>query len=221
MTTRTSYTEEPPKLADLIDQLGGVPLDRIWAPPAPGSATEEDLLEAHRHPGGKLVELVDGVLVEKAVGTKEALLGGVIVQLLWNYVQEHDLGQVLPADGMLRLEPGLVRIPDVSFVPWEQIPDETMPKEAVASLVPALAVEVLSPKNTRGEIDRKLRDLFLAGTRLVWVIDPKSQTARVYTSPTDSRKVSRKGALDGGKVLPGFRLPLADLFARLERRKKK
>ena len=120
---------------------------------------------------------------------------------------------------MLRLEPGLVRIPDVSFVPWENIPGERIDMEQpIASLVPALAVEVLSPSNTKAEIDRKLKEYFFAGTRLVWVIDPRKQAARVYTSPENFKRVGSTGTLDGGSVLSGFRLPLAELFARSRRR---
>src|SRR5262245_26385476 len=166
-------------LAELMDRIGNVPLERIRMTPPPGLATERDLLRALRKPENKLLELVDGVLVEKAAGTREALLGGIIVQLLWNYVEEHDLGQVLPAGGLLRLAPGSVRVPDVSFISWNQLPAGDLPADAIASLYPDLAIEVLSKGNTRGEIDRKLRDCFFAGTRLAWVINPKTQTADV------------------------------------------
>jgi Uma2 family endonuclease len=213
MTTRTSYTEEPPKLADLIDQLGGVPLDRIWAPPAPGTATEEDLLKAHRHPRGKLVELVDGVLVEKAVGTREGFLGGLIVIRVGLYLRQHKIGRVLPGDALLRLMPGLVRGPDVSFISKKQLPGGKFPRTAFASLYPDLAVEVLSKGNTAGEIQRRLRDFFLSGTRLAWVIDPKKETAKVYHAPDEVRLVGKADTLDGEDVLPGFTLSLEELFA--------
>jgi len=184
--------------------------------PPPGTATEEDLIVASR----PVVELVDGVLVEKAVGTREALLAGEVLRLVGNFVAEQDRGVVLPPDGMLRLEPGVVRIPDVSFIPWDRIPGGRMPDEPIASLVPDLAVEVLSEGNTRKEIDRKLREYFFAGARLAWVIDPRKQTARIYTSPTEYRHVGKGGNLEGGAVLPGFRLHLPDLFARLEQRRR-
>jgi Uma2 family endonuclease len=82
-----------------------------------------------------------------------------------------------------------------------------------------LAVEVLSRGNTKKEIDRKLRDFFKAGVRLAWVIQPKTQTAEVYTSPTKPRHVGKDQSLDGGDVLPGFTLSLKDLFARTKRRR--
>ena len=75
-----------------------------------------------------------------------------------------------------------------------------------------LAVEVVSRKNTKAEIARKLDEYFAAGTSLAWVVEPKTQTVRVYTSPRDW-VVKRIGdVLDGGAVLPGFQLLVRDVF---------
>jgi Uma2 family endonuclease len=81
-----------------------------------------------------------------------------------------------------------------------------------------MAVEVLSEGNTVGEMRRKLRDYFQAGVRLVWYIDPATRTAEVYTAPEQRHVVTEQGILDGGDVLPGFRLPLGELFSRAEGR---
>jgi Uma2 family endonuclease len=205
---------EPDNLAELLRRLGGVPLARIRLKPPPGTATEKDVLRAYSGINRRLCELVDGVLVEKAVGTQEALLASILVELLWGHVRPRRLGLVLGADGMLRLMPGLVRIPDVSFISRKQLPGGRLPKQAIAHLVPDLAVEVLSKGNTPKEIDRKLRDYFINGTTLVWVIRPKTETADVYTSPTDRRHIDKEGALEGDPVLPGFSLPLTELFGR-------
>jgi Uma2 family endonuclease len=220
MTTETE-PEAPETVADLVESLGGIPLERIRMRPLPGTATEKDVIAEREGPMRRLCELIDGVLVEKPMGTRESLLAGVIVQVLGSFVDERDLGIVLGADGILRLFPGVVRIPDVCFIPWEQIPNEEVTDEPIAPFFPDLAVEVLSPSNTRREIDRKLRDYFLAGTRLVWVIQPKTQTAQVYTSPTDSRRIARTGSLQGDPVVPGFSLPLSDLFSRTRSRRKR
>jgi Uma2 family endonuclease len=118
---------------------------------------------------------------------------------------------------MLTLFPGRVRIPDVSFIPWEQIPGQEWPDEPIPEIPPDLAVEVLSPSNTPGEIRLKIREYFQAGTRLVWVIDPKKQNARAYTAPESSRLVGKSGSLDGGGVLPGFLLSLPSLFGVLRK----
>ena len=151
---------------------------------------------------------------------KEAYLAGILIGLIWDYLKTHDLGIVTPGDCQIRFRIGLVRIPDVSFIPWSRIPGEVVPDEPIPRIIPTLTVEVLSRSNTPAEIDRKIRDYFSAGVKLAWVIDPRSETAGVYTSPTRSKELSSTGTLDGGKVLPGFKLPLADLFAATRRRKK-
>src|SRR5688572_8677213 len=129
-------------LADLIHDIGDVPLERIPASPAPGTATEADVLAALEAADKRLYELVDGVLVEKAMGYYESMLAGILVQLLWHYLDQEDLGIVLPADGALRLMPGLIRIPDVSFIAWERFPDRRLPRDPIPDLAPDLAVEV-------------------------------------------------------------------------------
>jgi Uma2 family endonuclease len=208
-------------MAEVMERIGDVPLERIRWRPAPGTATEKDVIAALNAPNKRLCELVDGVLVEKAMGTREALLGGEILRLIGNFVVAEGLGVVLPADGALRLMPGLVRIPDVSFIPWGSIPGERFSDAALASYIPDLAVEVLSRTNTKKEIARKLRDYFLTGTRLVWAIEPRTQTAKVYTAPDECRSVGKSGRLDGGIVLPGFSISMTELFACTARRRKK
>jgi Uma2 family endonuclease len=213
-------SRNPPRFdnfAELLHQLGDVPLERIRLEAPPGTATEKDVLAAERQPRKHLCELIDGVLVEKVMGTPEALLAIILGRLLGNFVEQEKLGLVLGADGMLRLFPGHVRIPDVSFISWKRLPDGQLPKESIASVVPNLAVEVLSPGNTKKEMDRKRRDYFAAGVELVWVIDPKSQTAKAYTSPGDVERIGKTGSLDGGAMLPGFRLPLREIFSRTKR----
>ena len=208
----------PESFADLHRRLGGVPLERIRLKPAPGTATEDDLLSLH----GRLCELIDGVLVEKPVGDRESLLAYYLGRRMGDIVDPNDLGVLLGADGYFRLGGKQLRAPDASFTPWSSFPQEgEIPEEAYWSVAPALAVEVLSPDNTVAEMDRKIGEFFAEGTKLFWVIDPESKTAKVYTSPKRFRELDESGALDGGKVLPGFKLPLADLFAATKRRKKK
>lgn len=206
-------TGRPETLADLLKQLGKVPLRRIRFWPPLGTATEADVIAAREAPERRLFELVDGVLIEKALGTKESLIAAYLVHVLWQFVRPRRLGVVLGADGMLRLLPHLVRIPDVSFISRARLNDPALVATAIAALVPDLAVEVLSESNTRTEIKRKLRDYFRAGTRLVWVIDPKEENARICTSRTKVRRIDKDGILDGEDVLPGFRLSLAKLFS--------
>lgn len=207
--------------ADVLRRIGDVPPERIRLRPAPGTATEQDVTAALEGPEKRICELVDGVLVEKAAGSKEGLLASLIAHLIWSVLDEEDLGVVVPGDGPLRLKIGLVRVPDVSFISWDRIPGGVFPDDPIAALVPDLAVEVLSESNTKSEMERKLRDYFEAGVRLVWFIQPRTQTAAVYTSPTKLRRVGKDGSLTGNDVLPGFTMSLKELFARAQRRQRK
>lgn len=203
-------------LADLLTHLGDVAPERVWLHPAPGTATEEDVLKVHDH-GGSLCELVDGVLVEKAMGFRESFLAAALIVILGDFVKRHNLGLVTGADGMLRLAPGLVRIPDVAFVAWQRLPQHRVPTDPIPSLAPDLAVEVLSPGNTAREMARKCQEYFAAGTRLVWLVDPRTYTVTVYTTAVDPTVLDVEQTLEGGTVLPGFTLPVRELFAELER----
>ena len=204
--------------ADLLDELGGIPPSRVRLRPAPGRATEKDVIRIKAQEK-RLFELVDGVLVEKAMGARESFLAVHISFLLKVFLQENDLGAVLGADGMLQLRPRLVRIPDVSFISWDQIPGGEFPSKPIPDLYPDLAVEVLSPSNTPREIERKLSEYFAAGCRLAWIVDPKTRTADVYTATDECQHLRPTQSLDGGDVLPGFKLPLKELFASTRRRR--
>jgi Uma2 family endonuclease len=203
-------------VAELLKKLGGIPAERVLLDPPPGTATEKDVLEVERREG-RICELVDGVLVEKAMGLPESFLALRIAFFLQLFLEQHKTGFLGGADGTLRLWPGLVRIPDISFISWDQLPTRKIPKKAIPELYPDLAVEVLSRKNTKTEIDRKLHEYFRSGTRLAWVVDPRKRLVRVYTAPEQFRIVKEDDTLDGGEVLPGLSLPLREVFAQLEK----
>lgn len=208
-------------IAELLDQLGGIPAHRVLLKPAPGTATEEDVLKALARPRKRICELIDGTLVEKDMSTKEGFLSGFILRRMGNFAEDEELGMVFPGDAHLRLRAGLVRIPDVYFIPWDRIPNGELPDDPIASLAPELAVEVITPNNTNREIGKKLEDYFAAGCKLAWIIDPQTKSAKVYTSAKRFKEIDETGILDGGKVLPGFKLSLAELFASTKRPKKK
>jgi Uma2 family endonuclease len=202
-------------LADLLERLG-VPAKRVRYCPAPGTATEADVLRNERREN-RLCELVDGVLVEKPMGYSESLLAVELARLIKNFVLPLNLGVVSGSDGMIRLFPGLVRIPDVAFSSWQRFPDGQVPKDPIPDLVPDLAIEVLSESNTPAEMTRKLQEYFAAGVRLVWIVDPDVRTVAVHTSPGQLVVLGESDAIDGGAVLPGFSLELRDLSSDLDR----
>jgi Uma2 family endonuclease len=190
----------------------GVPAERLLLHPRPGMATEEDLLYFNQH-GDRRCELIEGVLVEKAMGFREAFLAGVLLHLLTEFVNKHKLGVVLPPDATMRLFPGLVRLPDVSFFSWDRLPGGEFPDTPVPAVAPDLAAEVVSKGNTRKEMVRKVGEYFRSDVRLVWLIYPRKRLVEVYTSPKEKQMIREGQLLDGGQVLPGFSLRLSELFA--------
>jgi Uma2 family endonuclease len=210
---------KPETLADLLDALGDIPPYRVRFHPLPGMATQKDVLAARMSPKRQLYELVDGVLVEKAMGYKESILALFLGWKLAEFVDARDLGVVAGEAGLVRLVAGLVRIPDVSFVSWDRLAGQKIPDDPIPDLAPDLAVEVLSPGNTPKEMQRKIQEYFAAGVRLVWIVDPVKRTVAVYTAPDQLTVLTEDQTLDGGAVLPGFTLPLRQLFARAGRRR--
>ena len=205
------------RVSDLLRSLG-VPANRVVLDPAPGTATVRDLVRFNdTKPNGRLYELVDGTLVEKETGLRESFIAGALVEWLRVFSRENgNLGMVLGADGNLRLFKKTCRTPDVSFTSWDRLPGRKVPDDPVPHLAPDLAVEVLSRGNRPGEMKRKLKDYFRADVRLVWYVDPKSRTVTVFTSPTESVELGPDETLDGGDVLPGFEVKVADFFAELQ-----
>jgi Uma2 family endonuclease len=201
-------------IADLIEQLGGISPRRIRAHPPPGTATERDVTRIERREQ-RLYELVDGVLVEKAMGFTESVLAMGLVGYLMEYLRRKDRGILAGEGGTLRLMPGLVRIPDISFVSWERLPGRKLPMVPIPGLAPDLAVEVLSKGNTAGEMARKLKEYFLAGVRLVWFVDLRRRTVTVYTAPDQRLVLAEDDTLGGGDVLPGVAISLRELFAKV------
>jgi Uma2 family endonuclease len=130
------------------------------------------------------------------------------------FVEEHDLGEVFGAETgfLVETDPDTVVGADAAFVSRERLASvETF--EKFFPFAPDLAIEVLSPGNTVNEIDEKINFYFAANARAVWVFNPKRRTVAVYSSPFDVRILSEQDALEGGDVLPQFRLDLAKLFA--------
>lgn len=201
-------------VADLLHRLGDVPPDRVRFDPVPGTATIADLL----NPENEGCELVDGTLVEKAVGWEESFLAVWLATLLNQFVVPRNLGAVTGEAGFIELPPGgPVRGPDVAFTSWGRMAGRTRPTDPIPQLASDLVVEVLSPSNTPREMARKRDEYFRAGVGLVWEIDPRARTVRVYTGPNQFQDLTAADTLTGGTVLPGFTLPLGQLFAELDR----
>ncbi len=212
--TGTAPTNGWLTVADALRGLGGVSPRRVRLRPPPGTATEADLIRIQTHEK-RHYELVDGVLLEKIMGAPQACITSDLVFAVKLYLRDNDIGFVMTPDGPTRLLKGLVRLPDLSFFSWARMPTKEYPATPIIDVVPNLAAEVLSEGNTRKEMARKLKEYFLAGVEAVWVIDPFKRTVAVYAAPDVVTTLTEQETLDGGAVLPGFTLPVKDLFARL------
>ena len=205
----------PVMMSKLLKRLGGISPRRVCMKPEPGTATVDDVIRMEEK-YNRLFELVDATLVEKVMGLRESLVAGEINYAIKKHVKENGNPGVVPvADGTIKILGTLVRIPDVAFIAWDRFPNRQVPEAKVPEVVPNLAVEVLSRGNTVLEMERKLKEYFLAGVDLVWFVSLETRTVRVFTSPDDWVQLTAANTLTGGAVLPGFTVPVADLFATL------
>lgn len=157
-------------------------------------------------------EVVDGELLMSPKNNPEH--GGICVRIsspMHLFARKHKLGEVWDSNTGFWMINRNLRAPDISFVTEERV-KSLRPLRTFFEGAPDLAVEVLSSTNSRREMDRRLGDFFASGTRIVWIIDPERQMAEVCHSVTDRKLVGPGGTLDGEDLLPGFRLPLRDLF---------
>ncbi len=165
-------------------------------------------------PDDMLYEVVEGKVVEKIVGASEIEIATLLIEFLAPFVRAHRLGKVL-GEMIFRIDQvkALQRRPDVSFVSHARWPyHRRVPKVAVWDKVPELAIEIVSPSNTADHVQEKIHEYFAAGVRRVWVVYPRQQEVYVYASPTEIQVLQLGQELDGGDLIPGFRLPLAALF---------
>ena len=176
--------------------------------------TAKDVNDLPENPKVWRYELVEGELVEVSpAGMVHTLIVGLVYRLLANHADEHDLGLVI-VDGLgyvLERNPDTLRVPDVSFVSRNRLP-ETGPSGSFADIVPDLVVEVVSPGNTAAELRRRTRDYIAAGVRIIWIAWPEDLSVSVYTENLVAIELDATDRLDGGDVLPGFSVTVAELF---------
>lgn len=170
-------------------------------------------LERDGAPEGRW-ELIDGELVEMSpsggVASKVAIR---FAYRLMAHAQPRGLGEVFGADGGFVLFPDrpTVRVPDVAFVRTERLPAEA-DQLGFLRLAPDLVVEVISPTDRMVDVRAKVRMYHDAGVLLVYVVDPPARRVVVFPLGGPPRTLDVADTIDGGQVLPDFRLPVSDLF---------
>ena len=160
-------------------------------------------------------ELIAGELRKVSpAGWKHGLIAGRLHGWLGHYVEEHKLGAVFEGETgfLLAADPDTVRAPDIAFIGRGRLSAEA-PTEAFWPGAPDLAVEVISPGDTVHEVDDKVKGWLDAGTKLVWVIDPKCRSVTVYRSAARATILTENDQLSGEGVIEGFCRVVGDLFA--------
>jgi Uma2 family endonuclease len=165
-------------------------------------------------PDDILYEVVDGKIAEKNVGPTEVVIANILGQDLGIFAKTNRLGRAL-IEMIFRIDvdKDLQRRPDVAFVSHARWPyNRRVPNVPVWDMVPDLAIEVVSPTNTAFEVQQKIHEYFDAGVSRVWIVYPPQREVYVYASTTRIEVLQIGQDLDGGDLLPGFRLSLATLF---------
>ena len=172
---------------------------------------------------GYRYELVKGELIRMApTGHKHGIVTMDLGGPLHQHVRENNLGAVYGAETgfVITQNPDTVRAPDVAFVRRERIERAGNVKSYWIGQ-PDLAVEVVSPGDTFAEVEEKVAEWLEAGTGAVWVVSPKLRTVTVYRSLTDIITLTERDTLDGGNVVPGFRLPISQIFRSIKQERTK
>lgn len=175
--------------------------------------TADDLM-AMPHDGIRR-ELVEGELREMTpAGFQHGRIAGNIAGELRNHVRSHGLGVIATAEAAYRLstDPDTVRSPDVSFVRRERIETVGDPTGFWPG-APDVAVEVISPSDRYSEVLEKVGDYLDGGTQMVVVVDPPARSVTVYHSRTDLLVLTEDDVLEGRDAVPGWTLPVRDIFA--------
>lgn len=161
------------------------------------------------------MELVRGRVVrEPPPGPEHGHVGLNLLLALAPHVRSHDLGLVVSLETgfIVEEDPPTVRAPDAAFISKERLSDRRIPT-GYWRLAPDLAVEVVSPSDTADAVEEKARDHLRCGVREVWVLHPRGRRVTVYRGPTDVEVLTEGDVLEGGEVIPGFRMEVADLFS--------
>jgi Uma2 family endonuclease len=162
----------------------------------------------HRH-----IELIDGILHDMSPGGgRHGAAIMILASRMCTYAQQHALGLVFGSETGYRLDATNCFAPDISFVSTERLSNLLPDPDKYLQGAPDLAVEVLSPNDSWAQSERKVRLYFKYGTRLAWIIDPKARILRIYRTSQDFEVLPIDASLSGEIVLPGFIIPLLDVF---------
>lgn len=133
--------------------------------------------------------------------------------LLWSYQRSHPEIRWFTGDPgfILARDPDILLAPDIAAIHVDRLP-EGFPRGSFFDIVPDLVIEILSPSDRIGQVNTKIDAYLAAGVRLVWLINPMLRNVTVHAADEHTYILEGDDTLDGGDVLPDFRLPLRELF---------
>ena len=159
-------------------------------------------------------ELIEGVLHRMApAGLEHGEIETRFIVHLSRHVDAQNAGKVYTGDTgfFFGRHPDVVMAPDVAFIRADRLPPPAE-RRGYSPVIPDLAVEIASPSDDQAKVDAKVARYLAAGVPLVWVTSPRTRTVAVHRPGEQSRVYGVDDVLDGGDVLPGFRLQVADIF---------
>ena len=159
-------------------------------------------------------ELIDGEIVDSMSGGFEhSLVSGNFHALLREFVRAHGLGRVITNEAGLHIVSDLPRSrgADVAFISYPRMPKGKRLK-GFLRIAPELIVEVLAEKDSWKNLEDKIADYHRTGVEMVWVADPQTRTVKKFSRSGEQEIVHDGGELTGGKILPGFSVPIARFF---------
>ena len=190
--------------------LEPMPVATITPPPKASRRKYDPYEDA---PDDKLFEVVNGIRVEKTMGVLQLWLGSQIHGLLDQHCRENQLGRSVSEMMFDIPSRSNDRKPDVAFVSYSKWPrNRPVPSVNAWPVVPDFVVEVVSPSDAFFKVIDKVHEYFEAGVKLVWLIVSSVEQAYIFTAQDTVAIVNRDGELDGGDVVPGFRLSMGFLF---------
>src|SRR5262245_18756456 len=213
------------------DDRAAYRVDRVWAIIALSSSTVMETPTMSRavqpkpsdHPErflsypDALYEIEDGQVVElPEMGRYAATVAQILFLTLNAFLAGRRIGWVaIETMFILDVQRDLWRRPDVAFVSFDRWPpDREITDDRDWEIAPDLPIEVVSPNDTHRKLMRKVREYLQYGARQVWVLNPTDQSISIYSSPKKVTILGPEDELDGGEVLPGFRVPVASRFRR-------
>jgi Uma2 family endonuclease len=172
--------------------------------------TDEDLLAV---PEGERFQLIQGEFSNMSpVGGEHGLICTRLLVAIGIFLRSNPLGELFDSSTGFRLDPENCFAADVAFVSNARLPEMMPDIKSFLRGAPDLAIEVLSPSNRLRQIEQKMRIFFSHGTTLGWMVLPEKKHVRVYSGNDEHLILDESATLEGSEVLPGFKLPIRDLF---------